>query len=104
VSRLSLIPKIRDIPNLFYQTPSMLRDVVKKKYRKTPWGTLAGGILAILYILNPLDLVPDALPLIGIVDDTVIFGVFLALLSRDVKKYVLWKSSPDNANTLPKKN
>ena len=101
--RLSIIPKMRDVPTLFYQTPSMLRDLIKRKYRKTPWGTLAGGSLAILYILNPLDLVPDALPLIGVVDDTVIFGVFLALLSRDVKKYVHWKASPDHANTLPQK-
>lgn len=81
----------------------MLRDVIKRKYRKTPWGTLAGGSLAILYIINPLDLVPDVLPMIGIVDDSVIFGVFLALLSRDVKKYVLWKASTDHANPLPQK-
>lgn len=100
---LSLIPKIRDVPTLFYQTPSMLRDVIKRKYRKTPWGTLAGGSLAILYIINPLDLVPDVLPMIGVVDDSVIFGVFLALLSRDVKKYVLWKESTDHANPLPQK-
>lgn len=103
MSRLSLMPKVSEIPSLLQSTPSMLRDSFKRKYRKTPWGTLTGGIFSILYLLNPLDIIPEALPIIGIVDDTLVFGVFLALLSRDVKKYLLWKSSPENSNSIPKK-
>jgi len=103
MSRLSLIPKVSEIPSLLQSTPSMLRDSFKRKYRKTPWGTLTGGIFSILYLLNPLDIIPEALPIIGIVDDTLVFGVFLALLSRDVKKYLLWKSSPENSNSISKK-
>ena len=103
MSRLSLMPKVSEIPSLLQSTPSMLRDSIKRKYRKTPWGTLTGGIFSILYLLNPLDIIPEALPIIGIVDDTLVFGVFLALLSRDVKKYLLWKSSPENSNSIPKK-
>jgi len=97
------MPKVSEIPSLLQSTPSMLRDSFKRKYRKTPWGTLTGGIFSILYLLNPLDIIPEALPIIGIVDDTLVFGVFLALLSRDVKKYLLWKSSPENSNSISKK-
>ena len=103
MSRLSIMPKVSEIPSLLQSTPSMLRDSFKRKYRKTPWGTLTGGIFSILYLLNPLDIIPEALPIIGIVDDTLVFGVFLALLSRDVKKYLLWKSSPENSNSISKK-
>lgn len=103
MSRRSLMPKVTDIPSLLHATPSMLRDSLKRKYRKTPWGTLTGGIFSILYLLNPLDIIPEALPIIGIVDDTLVFGVFLALLSRDVKNYLLWKSSHENSDSLPKK-
>ena len=103
MSRLSLIPKVSEIPSLLQSTPSMLRDSFKRKYRKTPWGTLTGGIFSILYLLNPLDIIPEALPIVGIVDDTLVFGVFLALLSRDVKKYLLWKSSSENSNSISKK-
>jgi uncharacterized membrane protein YkvA (DUF1232 family) len=97
------MPKVSEIPSLLQSTPSMLRDSFKRKYRKTPWGTLTGGIFSILYLLNPLDIIPEALPIIGIVDDTLVFGVFLALLSRDVKKYLLWKTSPENSNSISKK-
>ena len=103
MSRLSLMPKVSEIPSLLQSTPSMLRDSFKRKYRKTPWGTLTGGIFSVLYLLNPLDIIPEALPIIGIVDDTLVFGVFLALLSRDVKKYLLWKSSHEKSNSIPKK-
>jgi uncharacterized membrane protein YkvA (DUF1232 family) len=97
------MPKVSEIPSLLQSTPSMLRDSFKRKYRKTPWGTLTGGIFSILYLLNPLDIIPEALPIVGIVDDTLVFGVFLALLSRDVKKYLLWKSSSENSNSISKK-
>ena len=103
MSRLSIMPKVSEIPSLLQSTPSMLRDSFKRKYRKTPWGTLTGGIFSILYLLNPLDIIPEALPIVGIVDDTLVFGVFLALLSRDVKKYLLWKTSPENSNSISKK-
>jgi len=103
MSRPSLMPKITEIPSLLSATPSMFRDLAKRKYRQIPLGTFTGGFLGFLYILNPLDLIPDALPILGVIDDTLVAGVFLALLSRDVRKYLLWKSSHENSNSIPKK-
>ncbi|KRP32607.1 MAG: hypothetical protein ABS32_03090 [Verrucomicrobia subdivision 6 bacterium BACL9 MAG-120820-bin42] len=60
---------------------------------------MVGGLLGFLYLINPLDLIPEALPVVGIVDDTLALGLFLALLSRDVKKYMVWKSSSENSNS-----
>ena len=82
----SLIPKLGEIPTLLSSTPPMLRDVLRRKYKKIPYGTVVGGFLGLLYLINPLDLIPEALPVVGIVDDTLVAGLFLALLSRDVKK------------------
>jgi len=95
MSRPSLIPKITEIPSLLSATPSMFRDLAKRKYRQIPLGTLSGGFLGLLYILNPLDLIPDALPILGVIDDTMVLGVFLTLLGRDVKKYLTWKTPHD---------
>jgi uncharacterized membrane protein YkvA (DUF1232 family) len=95
----SLIPKLGEIPTLLNSTPPMLRDVLRRKYKKIPYGTVVGGFLGLLYLINPLDLIPEALPVIGIVDDTLVAGLFLALLSRDVKKYLLWKSPHDKTQS-----
>ena len=84
-------PKLTDFPGLIRSTPAMFRDLLARRYRHWPAGTLVGGFLGFLYLINPLDLIPEALPGIGLIDDTLMVGVFLAFLSRDVKKYLSWK-------------
>ena len=69
----------------------MFRDLLTRRYRQWPAGTLVGGMLGLIYLVNPLDFIPDALPGIGVVDDTLMIGIFLAFLSRDVRKYLSWK-------------
>ena len=96
-------PKLTEIPTLIRTAPAMFRDLLARRYRPWPAGTLVGGLLGFLYLINPLDLIPEALPVVGIVDDTLVLGVFLAFLSRDVKKYVLWKSSSENTNSPTQK-
>ena len=79
--------------------PRHVSRPTRPRYRHWPAGTLVGGLLGFLYLINPLDLIPEALPVVGIVDDTLALGLFLALLSRDVKKYMVWKSSSENSNS-----
>lgn len=86
-------PKLTDFPGLFRSTPAMFRDLLTRRYRQWPTGTLVGGLLGFVYLINPLDLIPEALPGIGLIDDTLMIGVFLAFLSRDVKKYLFWKKN-----------
>ena len=74
----------------------MFRDLLARRYRQWPAGTLVGGCLGFLYLVNPLDLIPEALPGIGVIDDALMVGVFLAFLSRDVKKYLSWKQKNEN--------
>lgn len=49
---------------------------------KETWKRVIIGILAVLYVLSPLDILPDAIPLIGWLDD---LGV-LAWAARYVLK------------------
>lgn len=91
-------PKLTDFPGLFRSTPAMFRDLLARRYRQWPAGTLVGGLLGFVYLINPLDLIPEALPGIGLIDDTLMVGVFLAFLSRDVKKYIIWKSQHGSQN------
>lgn len=90
---LRLTPKLTEMPTLIRTAPAMFRDLFARRYRQLPAATALGGILGLAYLINPFDLIPDLLPLIGIVDDTLVFGVFLTLLGRDVKKYLLWKKT-----------
>jgi uncharacterized membrane protein YkvA (DUF1232 family) len=45
----------------------------------------------LIYVFNPLDLVPDVLPFVGVLDDATVIGALLMLVERDLKKYRTWK-------------
>jgi uncharacterized membrane protein YkvA (DUF1232 family) len=72
---------------------SLLRDYWKGSYREVPWYFLLAMIVTILYVFNPLDLIPDVLPVIGLIDDALIVAVCLALLEKDLRKYADWKEN-----------
>ena len=99
VSLLRPAPKLTEFPGLIRSAPAMCRDLVLGKYRSWPVGTLVGGLLGLVYLANPLDLIPEALPGIGVIDDALMFGVFLAFLSRDVRKYLSWKRNGETKKT-----
>jgi uncharacterized membrane protein YkvA (DUF1232 family) len=44
-------------------------------------------IIALLYIVSPLDLIPDALPLLGLVDDVLVAGYALRQAAAELERY-----------------
>lgn len=72
---------------------NMLNDYRKGNYRKLPWLTVSSLVFILLYILNPVDLIPDFIPLIGYIDDVTILGLGLSLVETDLKNYLQWKAA-----------
>ena len=44
-------------------------------------------IIALLYIISPIDLIPDAIPLLGLVDDVLVAGYALRHASGELERY-----------------
>lgn len=75
---------------------AVVQDYWKGKYRAIPFWTVAAIVVALLYVLNPLDLIPDFIPVIGLIDDAGVVAACLALVSQDLHKYKKWKiDNPD---------
>lgn len=51
---------------------------------RTPTRTKLLPLAALLYVVFPLDFIPDVLPLLGQLDDLTVFGVLLVLALRAV--------------------
>ena len=68
-----------------------VRDWREGKYRQALYGTIAAVVFGLIYVFNPLDIVPDVLPIIGAVDDATVIGALLLLVERDLQKYRTWK-------------
>jgi uncharacterized membrane protein YkvA (DUF1232 family) len=62
--------------------------------RKTPNSALISVLIALFYGISPLDLIPDVVPLIGLVDDAIIVPVLLLLAFFQIKKSRELKTRP----------
>lgn len=69
----------------------MIKDFKKGDYTQVPWFTVAAVVFALLYVFNPLDIMPDFIPGIGYVDDFAIFTIVLRFIQTDLHSYLDWK-------------
>jgi uncharacterized membrane protein YkvA (DUF1232 family) len=83
----------RDLLDDFKAFGSMCRDFAGRKYPEKPWWTIIGIMVALIYIVNPFDIVPDAIPLVGAIDDGAVAALELALIRKDLHKYRRWRES-----------
>ncbi|MGE3538727.1 MAG: YkvA family protein [Candidatus Tectimicrobiota bacterium] len=44
-------------------------------------------IIALLYIISPIDLIPDALPFVGLLDDVLVAGYALKQVAAELERY-----------------
>lgn len=79
---------------------TMLRDYWQGNYRDVPWKSVAAIAGALIYVLNPLDLIPDFLFGIGFLDDVGVVAACLALVESDLLRYAAWKDHQADTQTL----
>ena len=72
----------KDVQTLF----PMLWAIVRGKY-KMPWGTFFWAVLCLIYVISPVDALPDVLPLLGITDDGAFIVLVLTMVHKDLAAY-----------------
>lgn len=70
---------------------NLLRDYANGNYREVPFNVVAAVGGALLYVLSPLDLIPDFIPIIGYLDDAAVIAFCLNLIEKDLITYKVWK-------------
>lgn len=83
-----------DAPGLWERVravPRMLKSVLRGQYKGLSFGTLGLLALGVVYIISPIDAVPDVIPVVGIVDDTGLALWMLAVLVRSAGDFVTWE-------------
>jgi len=69
----------------------LIKSYKNKEYTNAPLNTIVAGVLALLYFVNPFDLLPDMLPILGQIDDALLLGIVLYALETDLHKFRLWE-------------
>jgi uncharacterized membrane protein YkvA (DUF1232 family) len=77
----------------FFTLGRLLRAYAQGEYREIPWKSLLLIVAAILYFINPIDLIPDLLPLVGLTDDVGVLFLVYKSIGSDIDKFLEWEKS-----------
>jgi len=69
----------------------IIGDWVKGNYKEIPVGSIVAILGALLYFISPIDLIPDFIPVAGLVDDVFILALVIKQIRSDLRKYEQWK-------------
>jgi len=69
----------------------LIKDYWKGNYRDVSIKSIVIFVVALIYIISPIDLIPDYLIGLGQIDDAAILGVSLYFLEKELRKYKEWK-------------
>lgn len=97
-----LLAKVSDDLRLLLR---LARAWARRDYRLVPWRTIVFVVAALLYFVSPVDLIPDTLAGIGLVDDVAVIGAVVKALQDDLERFQFWERAqalpPGDAPLLP---
>lgn len=88
LSKIPLAGKyLSDVPVFI----SLVKDYINKEYTEIPMGSIIAIISALIYLVNPMDLIPDVIPGIGYLDDAAVIAAAYLLVHDDIEEYREWR-------------
>ena len=92
-ARLKTTPLIGDTINDFPVMVSMVKDYVSKDYTKVSGKVIGTIVSAFLYLISRKDIIPDNVPILGILDDIAVVGLAFKFVAPELKEYKTWKEA-----------
>ena len=71
----------------------LIQAYYRGEYRMWPWIPLLIIIAAIVYVVNPLDLIPDWVPGLGLLDDAFIVAFAVRQTKQSLDDFMAWETS-----------
>ena len=92
-AKLETVPKagvyLADVPRMI----ALLKDYIQKDYTEAPKKSLIFIVAALLYLINPKDIIPDTVLGVGLIDDAAVIAACIALTKKDLDAYDAWKDA-----------
>lgn len=74
----------------------MVKAWVRKDYKGIPVKTIGMIILTLVYVFSPIDIIPDFIPVVGLLDDATMVGLCLSAARSDIDDFRLWAKTHNN--------
>lgn len=89
--------KIKDVPilentlNNATTMVSMVKSYINKEYTDVSPKVITTLVSSFLYVVTKKDIIPDDIPILGIIDDIAVLGVALKFVEPELKAYASWR-------------
>jgi uncharacterized membrane protein YkvA (DUF1232 family) len=93
VKKVPTIPRepFKDLWAYFQAMLRLIRAYYRREYRNVPLQNLMMIVGAIIYILNPFDLIPDWIAGIGFADDAVVLAFAVRQTRQTLDDFMTWE-------------
>ena len=73
----------------------------RRDYTHVPWSTIVAAVAALIYFVNPFDLIPDFLNVFGLIDDAAVLGLVVSAISEDLSRFRGWEREHPRSDFPP---
>lgn len=94
--------KIGEATESFYKTQDsiialtrMLKAWIKGDYKNASKKSIIAVVAALIYFVNPLDFIPDFIPIIGKLDDILVLGYLVKSLNKEIERFMAWEKEQE---------
>ena len=82
--------KLNDSLRLFIR---MINAYTSKEYTYVPWKTICLLVAGLIYFIYPIDLIPDFIPVSGIIDDVALIAWIYDSIKGDIDNFLEWEKT-----------
>jgi len=92
-SKKGPIQQVIDVGRLLIR---LVTSFINGSYREISKTTIVSGLAVLLYVLSPIDLVPDAIPILGFLDDAALITWFMDRFRVELEQFKTWEETSAN--------
>ena len=92
------LKKIPNVGSLLSDIPllvSLVKSYIDGEYKEIPYNSIVAVVATLLYVISPIDIIPDIIPVVGFADDAVAVAFCMKMIHDDLEKYKAWRDQRD---------
>ena len=82
--------KLNDSLRLFIR---IINAYTTKEYTYVPWKTICLIVAGLIYFIYPVDLIPDFIPVSGLIDDIALIAWIYESIQEDIDNFLEWEKN-----------
>ena len=99
-SRAKVSKKIKSVQKVFSDYIRLFRYYISGKYRDISWKSILYITAILIYFVTPTDLIPDFLPVTGLIDDATLAVWLYQHISEEMNKFLEWEQTQKDLKSL----